>query len=142
MALQVLYEVDMTGHLPGIVLEQRLAEMAEEGQESLKPELLEFTRQIIFSILPIADDIDNTIASHAPEWPFDQIAAIDRNILRIAAWEFAIAELTPTKVAINEAVELAKLFGSDSAPKFINGVLGSLADQEVEIRQSFKKGSA
>ena len=142
LALQVLYEVDMTGHLPGIVLEQRLAEMDEEGREGLKPELLEFTRQIIFSILPIAEEIDNTIASHAPEWPFDQIAAIDRNILRIAAWEFAISELTPTKVAINEAVELAKLYGSDNAPKFINGVLGSLADQETEIRLSFKKGSA
>ncbi|MEI6290725.1 MAG: transcription antitermination factor NusB [Chloroflexota bacterium] len=141
LALQVLYEVDMTGHLPGIVLDQRLAEMLEEGQESLKPELLDFTRQIIFSILPISGEIDNAIAVHAPEWPFDQIAAIDRNILRIATWEFAISEQTPTKVAINEAVELAKLFGSDSAPKFINGVLGSLADQESEIRQLFKKGS-
>jgi N utilization substance protein B len=73
---------------------------------------------------------------------FDQIAAIDRNILRIATWEFAVSTQTPLKVAINEAVELAKLYGSDNAPRFINGVLGSLADREHEITQKLKKGAA
>ncbi len=66
-------------------------------------------------------------------------AAIDRNILRIATWEFAVSRETPIKVAINEAVELAKLFGSDNAPRFINGVLGSLADHEHELSQQLKK---
>jgi N utilization substance protein B len=141
LALQVLYEVDMTAHLPGTVLEQRLAEMHPEGQAELTPDLVEFSRQIISGIIPIAAEIDEIIAAFAPEWPFDQIAAIDRNILRIATWEFAVSAQTPTKVAINEAVELAKLFGSDSAPRFINGVLGSLADRENEIKQQFKKGS-
>lgn len=142
LALQVLYEVDMTGHLPGIVLEERLEEMQPEGQEVLSKELVDFTRQIIFGVLPIAEKMDDVIATYAPEWPFDQIAAIDRNILRIATWEFAISAITPVKVAINEAVELAKLYGSDNAPRFINGVLGSLADREYEIRQQFKKGLA
>lgn len=141
LALQVLYEVDMTGHLPGVVLEQRLDEMHVDGQAQLSLELVEFSRQIISGIIPIANDMDTVIAAYAPEWPFDQIAAIDRNILRIATWEFAISELTPVKVAINEAVELAKVFGSESAPRFINGVLGSLADRENEIRQQFKKGT-
>ncbi|MEI7844742.1 MAG: transcription antitermination factor NusB [Chloroflexota bacterium] len=141
LALQVLYEVDMTAHLPGTVLEQRLAEMHPEGQAELTPDLVEFSRQIISGIIPIAAEIDEIIAAFAPEWPFDQIAAIDRNILRIATWEFAVSAQTPMKVAINEAVELAKLFGSDSAPRFINGVLGSLADRENEIKQQFKKGS-
>ena len=140
LALQVLYEVDMTGHLPGVVLDQRLAEMQPEGQIALTNEQVQFTRQIISGIIPIADELDDAIAEHAPEWPFDQIAAIDRNILRIATWEFAISAETPLKVAINEAVELAKLFGSDNSPRFINGVLGSLADRENEIRQMFKKG--
>ena len=63
-------------------------------------------------------------------------AAIDRNILRIACWEFTVQEGTPVKVAINEAVELAKMFGSDSAPRFVNGVLGSLAEHQNDIRQS------
>ena len=81
--------------------------------------------------------LDQIIAEYAPEWPLDQIAAIDRNILRQACWEFASPDgETPIKVAINEAVELAKLFGSDSAPRFVNGVLGSLADHQHQIRQS------
>jgi N utilization substance protein B len=79
--------------------------------------------------------LDQVIARYAPEWPLDQIAAIDRNILRIATWEFAAQRATPVKVAINEAVELAKAFGSDSAPRFVNGVLGSLAEHENEIAQ-------
>lgn len=140
LALQVLYEVDLTGHLPGVVLDQRLEEMSLEDQEQLAPELVDFARQIIFGVLPLAEQLDDTIASFAPEWPFDQIAAIDRNILRIATWEFAVSSLTPVKVAINEAVELAKLFGSENAPRFINGVLGSLADHVTEITQHFQKG--
>ncbi len=79
--------------------------------------------------------MDHVIEKYAPEWPLDQIATIDRNILRISCWEFAIQNETPVKVAINEAVEIAKLYGSDSAPRFINGVLGSLAEHQYEIRQ-------
>jgi len=71
--------------------------------------------------------LDEMIQHYAPEWPVDQMAVVDRNVLRIAIYEFYISKLTPTKVAINEAVELAKLFGSDSAPRFINGVLGAVA---------------
>ena len=81
--------------------------------------------------------LDDFIAQHAPEWPMDQVAAIDRNIIRIALWEFAVSGLTPVKVAINEAIELAKLYGSDSTPRFVNGVLGSLADRQQEIHQTF-----
>lgn len=139
LALQVLYEVDMTGHLPGVVLEERLEESSSEGETVLTPDLVEFSRQIISGVVPIAEKLDEVIASYAPEWPFDQIAAIDRNILRIATWEFAVSKQTPLKVAINEAVELAKLYGSDAAPRFINGVLGSLADREHEIIQKLKK---
>lgn len=140
LALQVLYEVDMSDHLPGIVLQERLEEAKAEGQLELSPDLVEFARQIISGILPIADQLDDIIAIYAPEWPFDQIAAIDRNILRMATWEFAVSAQTPVKVAINEAVELAKLFGSDNSSRFINGVLGSLADHEYEISQQFNKG--
>ena len=78
--------------------------------------------------------MDTLIARYAPEWPLDQMAVIDRNILRIAIFEFMIGRLTPVKVAINEAVELAKTYGSDSAPRFINGVLGTLADQAPDLR--------
>jgi N utilization substance protein B len=142
LALQVLYEVDMTDHLPGTVLTQRLEdERAEDGQAGLNEELVEFAHQIIFGVYPLSQKLDDVIAEYAPEWPFDQIAAIDRNILRIAVWEFSITGMTPLKVAINEAVELAKLYGSDTAPRFINGVLGSLADNQHIIAQQFKKGA-
>ena len=70
--------------------------------------------------------------------PVDQVAAIDRNILRMACWEFAISRDTPVKVAINEAVELAKLYGSDSTARFVNGVLGTLVEHEKEIQQILK----
>lgn len=132
LALQVLYEVDLTGHAPGTVLAERI----EEG-EPIEQGLVDFTQTIIFGVLPIAERLDQFIAQHAPEWPMDQIAIVDRNILRIALWEFAVAGCTPVKVAINEAIELSKLFGSDSTPRFVNGVLGSLADRQQEIHQAF-----
>ncbi len=131
VALQVLYEVDMTGHTPGEVLGFRLEE------EQMDQALADFTQEIVFGVFPLVIKLDDFIAQHAPEWPLDQVAVIDRNILRIALWEFAVECCTPIKVAINEAIELAKLFGSDSTPRFVNGVLGSLANRQNEIQQSF-----
>jgi N utilization substance protein B len=129
VALQALYEIDMANHPPAEVMQQRLEETP------LGDGLAEFVRQIIFGVLPLVKELDCMIAKYAPEWPLEQIAAIDRNILRIAFWEFAIQRETPVKVAINEAVELAKMFGSDSTPRFVNGVLGSLAEHQNEIYQ-------
>ena len=133
IALQALYELDITDHPVGTVLKERIADA------SLSEELVQFFRTIVLGILPIRQELDRFIADHAPDWPLDQVAIIDRNILRIALWEFAVADDIPLKVAINEAVELAKLYGSDSAPRFVNGVLGSLADRQHEITQSFLK---
>jgi N utilization substance protein B len=135
-ALQVLYEVDMVAHLPGVVFQQRLENARADDPNPLDDELVEFARQIVAGVSVMTEKLDHAIERYAPEWPFDQIAAIDRNILRMAAWEFAASRQTPLKVAINEAVELAKEYGSDSAPRFVNGVLGSLADHENEIRQA------
>ncbi|HQU36230.1 MAG: hypothetical protein CNIPEHKO_02575 [Anaerolineales bacterium] len=133
IALQVLYEVDIANHIPGDVLKLRLEDFP------LSDDLSEFTRKIVFGVLPLSSNLDLLISKYAPEWPLDQIAAIDRNILRIALWEFAVFHETPIKVAINEAVELAKLYGSDSAPRFVNGVLGALADHQHEIKQILQK---
>lgn len=132
LALQVLYEVDIANHPPGEIYKLRLEDVP------LTEDLAEFARQIIFGILPLTNILDHLIARYAPEWPLDQIAAIDRNILRMALWEFAVFRETPLKVAINEAVELAKLYGSDSAPRFVNGVLGALAEHQNEIQQAIK----
>jgi N utilization substance protein B len=132
LALQVLYEVDIAKHPAADIYRLRLEEMP------LSDDLSDFARQIIFGVLPLTDTLDEYIAKYAPEWPLDQIAAIDRNILRMALWEFAVYHETPIKVAINEAVELAKQYGSDSAPRFINGVLGALAEHQHEIQQAIQ----
>jgi N utilization substance protein B len=131
VALQALYEIDMIGHPPGLVLESRFAEV--ELDETLQ----QFARQIVLGVLPVVTKLDDLIARHAPEWPLDQVATIDRNILRIALWEIVLEGNTPIKVAINEAVELAKVYGSDSTPRFVNGVLGSLVLHQNEIHQAF-----
>lgn len=131
IALQALYEVDCTNHGAGLVVEQRLAE------QPLPDDLATFARRVVSGVLEQAAALDDVIQRFAPEWPLDQMAVIDRNILRIAIWEFAAGQQTPIKVAINEAVELAKLYGSDSAPRFINGVLGALAARQGEIAALF-----
>ncbi len=79
--------------------------------------------------------MDILLGRYAPDWPVDQIAIIDRNILRISIYEILLCKDTPTKVAINEAVELAKRFGSDSSSRFVNGVLGSLVTHEATAIQ-------
>jgi N utilization substance protein B len=132
LALQALYEIDLTGHAANIVLQERFAD------SELERNMLGFAKRLVNDIVPLREELDTFIAEHAPEWPIDQISIIDRNLVRIAMWEFAVSEETPVKVAINEAVELAKYFGSDSAPRFVNGVLGSLAERQNEIHQTFK----
>ena len=130
VALQALYEIDIAKHQPGIVLQERVK------ASGLDDSLAIFSREIVFGINPITEALDKIISEHAPEWPLEQVAIIDRNILRIALWEIAVYQNTPVKVAINEAVELAKVFGSDSTPRFVNGVLGSLADHQNENKTS------
>jgi N utilization substance protein B len=130
IALQALYEIEISNHQPGLVLKNRFED------EEISIELQDFCQNIVTGILPISSDLDTIISKYAPDWPFDQVANIDRNILRIAVWEMAISGDAPLKVIINEAVELAKLYGSDSAPRFINGVLGSLAEHQNEVMQA------
>ena len=119
--LQALYEVDVTGHPAGEVLDRRF------GEEPLSPAGESFARQLANGVIMHRQRINELITGHAPEWPLDQMAVVDRNILRIAIYELGEPDIdTPAKVAINEAVEMAKSFGSDSSPRFVNGVLGSL----------------
>ncbi|MDD2521570.1 MAG: transcription antitermination factor NusB [Anaerolineaceae bacterium] len=130
VALQVLFELDLTNHLLGEVLDERsLDQELDESQ-------YEFARALISGVRENAPTLDKLISEHAPEWPLDQVAVVDRNILRMALWEVAFYQKTPLKVGINEAVELAKMFGTDSSPRFINGVLGSLAANLDSIKKS------
>jgi len=136
VALQALYEIDCVGHAPEIVLQQRLAEA------QLPKSAASFSRQLVIGVLKHRSVLDVFIHEHAPEWPLEQMAYIDRNILRMAIFEFAVDGNTPVKVAINEAVELAKSFGSDSAPRFVNGVLGTLVERKQAIAQAIRERRA
>jgi N utilization substance protein B len=124
-ALQALYEVDCAGHVPGVVIERRLedAQLPDTGEA--------FARELALGVVDNQELLDTMIGRYAPEWPVEQIAIIDRNILRIAIYEILVDHDTPVKVAINEAVELAKQFGSDSSGRFVNGVLGTLVAKET-----------
>ena len=120
-ALQALYEGDVSGHDPMSALE-RLA--AEEG---LSDSQRAFAYDLLSGVLEKREAIDDVIRQAAPQWPVAQISAIDRNILRLAIREILMNNGAPIRAAINEAVELAKIYGSDNSAKFINGVLGSVS---------------
>jgi N utilization substance protein B len=121
IALQALYEIDSSGHKAEDVLNRLLAEgrLTEENSE--------FVRELVTGVIEHKRKLDTDIQTFAPAWPVEQIPTIDRNILRLAIFEILIDNKVPVKVAINEAVELAKTFGADRASKFVNGVLGSVS---------------
>jgi N utilization substance protein B len=126
LALQVLYEIDCTDHNVDMVLSERLE------SDSFREETHTLTTRLVTGVLEHRDRLDTLIRRYAPEWPLDQIAILDRNILRIAIYELIVDDSVPVKVAINEAVELAKTFGAESTPRFVNGVLGTLAARELD----------
>jgi N utilization substance protein B len=132
-ALQALFEIDVVHHPADVVLQRRFDDLGlpVEGQE--------FARFVVHGVLAHQEQLDEMIIAYAPEWPIDQMAIIDRNILRIALFEFMIDQGTPPKVAINEAVELAKTFGSDSSQRFVNGVLGTLLGKHVGVSHRRRK---
>jgi len=120
-ALQALYEIDSVGHEIVGVLTHLLA------GEGLSAENDAFVCELVNGVIQNKEKIDLNIRNFAPAWPVEQIPAVDRNILRLAIFEILLNNKVPVKVAINEAVELAKTFGSDNSPKFVNGVLGSVS---------------
>jgi len=125
LALQVLYEVDSVGHEAELALGRLLT------SGPLSEESSAFTRELVSGVIGNKEEIDKSIRRFAPAWPVAQITAVDRNILRLAIFEILFDKRVPVKVAINEAVELAKRFGGDNSPKFVNGVLGSVSSLVV-----------
>lgn len=121
IALQVLYEVDAARHDVESVLSEHF-----RGEE-ISAENADFTRELVHGVTENTGKIDGFIREYAPAWPLRQISLVDRNILRLAIFEILLDNKTPVKVAIDEAVELAKIFGSDNSSKFVNGVLGSIS---------------
>ncbi len=121
-ALQVLCAVDASRCAP----QEALAWAAEEL--ALPPQARAFAARLVGGVLEHLGAIDQAVRTHAPSFPVHQLALVDRNLLRMAIFEITVDRETPAKAAVNEAVELAKLFGSESSSRFVNGVLGSLLD--------------
>jgi N utilization substance protein B len=120
-ALQALYESDMSSH----AALASLARLVEE--EELNEQLAAFAHELVEGVIEHRAAIDDVIRQAAPQWPVEQISAIDRNILRLAIREILMNNGAPIRAVINEAVELAKSFGSDNSARFVNGVLGSVS---------------
>lgn len=121
ITLKTLYEIDSVVRDPGKVVERYLAE------EDLSEENKTFVRELVNGVTGNKAAIDENIRKFAPAWPVDQLAIIDRNILRLAIFEILFDNKVPVKVAVSEAVELAKTFGSKNSAKFVNGVLGTVS---------------
>jgi len=121
VALQALYESDVSPHDAS----EALARRSEEA--NLTEEQAAFARTLVEGVMEHRAAIDDVIGQAATQWPVDQLSAIDRNILRLAIREILMNNGAPIRAAINEAVELAKIYGSDSSARFVNGVLGSVS---------------
>jgi len=133
-ALQALYEIDISGHGRDKVIDGAL------GAAQLSFENEGFVKKLIDGILDKKDELDGHISRFAPAWPLAQLAVIDRNVLRLAMYELLYIGQTPVKVVINEAVELAKAFGSENSPKFVNGVLSSFNSSILDSGQTSLEG--
>ncbi len=123
VALQALYEWDTVGHDIGSALARQL------GRWQFSAEIQALAQELVQGVVSHQGEMDEIIKRFAPVYPVAQLSPIDRNILRLAIFEILYHNKAQVKVAINEAVELAKEFGSDSSSKFINGVLGSVVSE-------------
>lgn len=133
IALQTLYECEFrqSSHDEDVSLNDVLGRNLERYDKTVEDK--EFVERLVAGVNDSKAELDAIIQPIAPEWPIDQIARVDRTILRMAIFELKeLKDIVPPKVAINEAVELAKAFGSDSSSKFVNGVLGTAYKTLVE----------
>lgn len=129
IAMQSLFEWDFRGN-PTAALPAIVKHNLEEFAPGLKD--TEFAQKLIDGVMDHLPEIDSVISTYAPSWPISQITIVDRNILRLGVYELKINNDVPPKVAINEAIELAKTFGGPSSGKFVNGVLGSMYNDLVK----------
>lgn len=137
IALQTLYEYEFRRQSEDATadLDEILARNIERYEKTIDDKA--FIERIVKGVDGSVDELDKLIQPIAPEWPIDQIARVDRTILRLAIYELTkCADLVPPRVVINEAVELAKAFGSDNSSKFVNGVLGTAYRTLIEDQQS------
>lgn len=141
IAVQTLYQWDFNDQ------EKDINDITTEVRESFAPEFDDgkFISHLVGGVIKHKEEIDKLITKFAPEWPLDQITIVDRNVLRLGTFELRFDDSIPAKVAINEAIELAKTFGGESSGKFVNGVLGAIykdmGEKEVD-KKNMEKESA
>jgi transcription antitermination protein NusB len=121
VALQALYEIDATNHDPAVVLQRRIED------DETAPGPAAYAERLVSGVLAHQQAIDELIVNAAPAWPLEQMSRVDKSILRQAIFEMLYMPGVPPKVAINEAVELAKAYGGSDGHKYVNGVLDKLA---------------
>lgn len=121
LAMQILYEADVAGHPVEAVLARYF------DDQSIPQPVRRYAERLVLGVLEHRGRIDGMIAAAAPAFPLEQLPPVDRNILRVAVYELLYESDVPLKAAINEAVELAKLYGGESSSRFVNGVLGTIA---------------
>ena len=123
IAMQSLYQWDFSGKP-----DQQVTEIIGFNMKEFAPDFDDkgFVKELVENVTANSAKIDKIITQYAPDWPIEQITTVDRNILRIGVWELKFSDTIPSKVAINEAIELAKTFGGESSGRFVNGVLGAI----------------
>ena len=135
IAMQTLFAWDFNGQNEG-----NIKEIVDNNFQQFAPGFddHDFAQNIVQGVLTNVKEIDNYIIKYATEWPLDQITTVDRNILRLGIYELVFDQKIPAKVAINEAIEIAKAFGGDASGKFINGVMGAIY-KEVPMKEIDKE---
>jgi N utilization substance protein B len=139
MVMQVLFTWDFNGK----DLQTDFNELIRNNFENFAPGFDDhgFVVGKIEGVMDHLTEIDGLITKYAPDWPLEQITIVDRNVLRIGAYELLYEEDIPPRVAINEAIEIAKNFGGESSGKFVNGVLGAIYKNELNSREDLKIGA-
>lgn len=122
LAMKIYFEMDLTGREPGELFERYVEDGALRGVDA------KYAERLVRSIGERLAEIDERIAAAAPAFPVDQLATVDRNVLRVAICELGADFSVPPKVVINEAIEIAKDYGGDASGRFVNGALGSIVD--------------
>lgn len=141
IVIQTLYEWDFNNQ------QEKVEEILAHNKKEFAPEFDDqgFIEHLVMGVIQNKKEIDEMIVKFAPEWPLDQITTVDRNVIRLGAFELKFDEKIPAKVAINESIELAKTFGGESSGKFVNGVLGAIyknmGEKQIDIDNKNKENT-
>lgn len=134
LAMQTLYQWDFRGKPSAAV--PAIIDQLVAAEDSDLSDNIDYIRTTVDNVLKNIDTIDQTITAYAPKWPLDMMTIIDRNILRLGVYEMTLNDNIPAKVAINEAIEIAKSFGGPASGKFVNGILGAMY---TDMKQQLEK---